>query len=245
MLELVRSCFRIDGSSPVERSVLAELPPAPCDDVILVTKAPAETQVIAELLPIDPGLRLVVMMRDPRDMIVSRHGLARDRYWANLRQWREAYDALQGLKNEGRVALLRYEDLVREPDAIQAAMVRRFPFLKPVTRFTEYLERSRPSKQSQVAMGGARPIAADRVGVWRRHKPRVAGQLQIHGSITKELIEFGYERDDRWLAELEGVIPDTTPSHWPEQYPVDERERRARDRAAKLAAYRQRVAPSS
>ena len=45
---------------------------------------------------------------------------------------------------------------------------------------------------------------------------RVAGQIAIHGSISEDLIAFGYESDESWLAALKGVPPDLTPSHWPE-----------------------------
>jgi hypothetical protein len=48
--------------------------------------------------------------------------------------------------------------------------------------------------------------------------PRIAGQIALHGSIAEDLVEFGYETDDRWLAELEGIEPDTSPSHWPEYF---------------------------
>jgi hypothetical protein len=34
--------------------------------------------------------------------------------------------------------------------------------------------------------------------------------------VTAELIELAYETDDAWLAALEGIEPDMTPSHVPE-----------------------------
>jgi hypothetical protein len=30
----------------------------------------------------------------------------------------------------------------------------------------------------------------------------------LHGSLTQDLVRFGYERDERWLRELAGVTPD-------------------------------------
>jgi hypothetical protein len=66
------------------------------------------------------------------------------------------------------------------------------------------------------ALGSVRAISADRIGNWRNHLPRVAGQLARHGPITAELVELGYEADDSWLAALDGIEPDMRPSHWPE-----------------------------
>jgi len=52
------------------------------------------------------------------------------------------------------------------------------------------------------------------VGLWRKHKERLAGQLQLHGPISDTLQEMNYESDDMWLQELTGKTPDLTPSHW-------------------------------
>ena len=68
------------------------------------------------------------------------------------------------------------------------------------------------------ALRGVRPISCVSVGKLRNHLPRVAGQLQLHGPITKDLIVFGYETDDLWHRELSGVDPDIAESHWPDYY---------------------------
>jgi hypothetical protein len=62
----------------------------------------------------------------------------------------------------------------------------------------------------------------------------VAGQIRRHGSISADLIEFGYEKDDAWERELEDVEPDLEPSHWPEHDTgtIERRRRKAKVRAA-------------
>jgi len=92
------------------------------------------------------------------------------------------------------------------------------PFLKAKAPFSRYHEISNPSEKSLQALGKVRPIAADGIGNWRQHLPRLAGQILIHGSITEDLIEFGYEKDDGWMAALDGVTPDVAPGHWPEHF---------------------------
>jgi hypothetical protein len=64
---------------------------------------------------------------------------------------------------------------------------------------------------------GRRADYSTRIGNWRNHLPRVAGQIALHGSITEDLIEFGYEIDDSWLSILKDVNPDYKPSHWTEE----------------------------
>ena len=94
----------------------------------------------------------------------------------------------------------------------------RMPFLVERAPFSRYHEVARPADDAVTALGGVRPIGTDRPDNWRRHLPRLAGQMRQHGSLAADLIEFGYETDDAWLAELDGIEPDTTPSFWPEHF---------------------------
>ncbi|HSL80100.1 MAG TPA: hypothetical protein VK877_10615, partial [Pseudolabrys sp.] len=91
------------------------------------------------------------------------------------------------------------------------------------------------SKESIDALGGVRPIKGDRVGNWRNHLPRVAGQLLLHGSISRELIVFGYEKDHDWLGTLEGIEPDFSPSHG-EDRPVHFLDRVTKSMRAQMCA---------
>ena len=84
----------------------------------------------------------------------------------------------------------------------------RLPFLRQIARFTEFHGLATPSAKSLKAMGSLRPFSAASIGNWPNHLSRVAGQISMHGSITRELIELGYERDESWLESLCGVTPD-------------------------------------
>ncbi|HUO85174.1 MAG TPA: hypothetical protein VM534_08680 [Thermoanaerobaculia bacterium] len=92
-------------------------------------------------------------------------------------------------------------------------LTERLPFLISRARFSDYHQVARPSGRSLQALGSLRPIDDRSVGAWRRHLPRVAGQLLLHGSITADLIRHGYEKDAAWESLLDGVEPDTSPSH--------------------------------
>lgn len=55
------------------------------------------------------------------------------------------------------------------------------------------------------------------IGVWRRHPGRIKHQQQLHGSLTPDLIECGYETSVDWERVLDGVQPDDTRSQYPER----------------------------
>jgi hypothetical protein len=73
------------------------------------------------------------------------------------------------------------------------------------------------SEKSVTAMHSVRPIAPTSVGGWKKHLGRIKGQQQIHGSLTPELIECGYETSADWEQVLESVEPDFSRSRYPEK----------------------------
>ena len=185
---------------------------------VYLTKRPGDLAVVGPRLAADPRFYVICLMRDPRDVIVSYHGRDRRRYWVPLRIWRDRIPLLHKLMSHPRVLVVRYEDLVREPDAVQRVIHAKMPFLELTRPFHAFADVARPSSTALEALGPVRAFDTASVGRWRQHRPRVAGQLQRHGSITERLIEFGYEPDGRWLSELDGIQPDLAPSHLPEMH---------------------------
>ncbi len=210
------SCFAIDAYEAHEAPLVRHRR----NVGIYLTKNPVDLHIVGPRLLIDRHLHVIAMLRDPRDVIVSRHPLDPDRYWAPLRFWKRHVQVIRRLMRHPRFIVVRYEYLVQRPNAVQEDLESRMPFLRRRLRFSEYHEVARPSAQSLAAMGSLRPMDGSTIGNWRNHRARVAGQISIHGSICRELIEFGYERDENWLTQLNGVRPDLTPSHWPESAPL-------------------------
>lgn len=228
LAELMVSCFKIEGFSEHETSIF-EMPDRPYQ--VYCSKKPADLNRISWPLRLDRSLWVVNLVRDPRDVVVSKHGLDPERYWAPLRIWKSRSPIARRLDGRPRYLNIKYEDLVRRPDATQQALIREMPFLEPVHPFSAFREVATPAERALEALGELRPPDTGSIGSWRRHKPRLAGQLEIHGGISKELVEWGYEQDEEWLRELDGVEPDLTPSHLPELgRPVGLRKRIARGR---------------
>jgi hypothetical protein len=112
--------------------------------------------------------------------------------------------------------LVRYEDLVASPDRVQRELASRMPFLIVRAPFSAFHRTAAPSVESLQAMHDLRPVSSASVGAWRANKARVVAQMDRHGSLARELVELGYEPDDAWLAELDGVEPDDRPGFQPD-----------------------------
>lgn len=212
MAESMVACFAIDAFDEHEAQVFN----LRRNCAVYLSKFPGLGDLLRRRLRFDPHFHVILMLRDPRDVVTSRHGTDMTRYWTTLRLWKGYFANAKPILDHPRVIRVRYEDLVTEPHEVQAEIARRLPFLRQTGAFTEFDRRAAPSSKAVKALGGVRAISADSVGKWRRHLPRLAGQLSRHGPITGELIELGYEQDDAWLAALDGIEPDMSPSHVPE-----------------------------
>ena len=137
MQALLATGFDIDGVTTHEEGLWRR---GPRGQRILLTKCPGDEALASLLLPLDRHLWFVFMMRDPRDVVVSEHGQSTGKYWSNLRVWREALKFHAKMKGHRRFVVVRYEDLVTVPDAVQDELVRRMPFLKPAVPFSRYHE---------------------------------------------------------------------------------------------------------
>jgi hypothetical protein len=212
MTECMLAGFNVDSFDAHETSLRQHRR----DANIYLTKSPTDVLIVGPRLHVDRHFHVIAMLRDPRDVVVSVHDADPRKYWAPLRFWKNRINTIRRLRRHMRFFLVRYEDLVRKPDSVQQVLAKGMPFLSQKALFSEFHNLASPSVDSIKALRGLRPIDAENIGKWRQHLPRVAGQLYIHGPITQELIEFGYEPDDSWLALLDGIEPDLSSSHWPE-----------------------------
>jgi hypothetical protein len=208
MTELMINCFEIDGFTEHECSIFREYV-APYE--LLCTKNPNDIARIHYPLKVNPDLFVIYLLRDPRDAIASRshqNNRADKKIWGSLGDWKANHALAEKLADESRFITVRYEDLVTSPDATQAYLMQRLPFLKQMHRFSEYHLIAKPSAKSTAALGGARPITPSSVGNWRKQKPFLKAQIAQYGDISDILIKLGYEKDKQWLEELVEVVSD-------------------------------------
>src|SRR5688572_14556505 len=128
------ACMKIDAFESHEASV-SRLRLGPR---VYLTKRPGDLLAIGPRLRMDPHFHALCLMRDPRDVIVSRHGKDRKRYWSSLRTWKQRLPVVRALTGHNRFLLIRYEDLVQDPDGIDRRIRERLPFLERVRPFSAF-----------------------------------------------------------------------------------------------------------
>lgn len=210
LAEAMKTCFKIDYCTPHEDRLFSR---PPFKTNVFITKRPRDIMIVGPSLKADPDLYVICMIRDPRDIICSRHRKDPERYWAGLKFWNVYSKMVDELKEHPRFIPIKYEYFVSNPDDVQSILSKKIPFLEKKMDFSEFHRAASVSELSKEAMDNVRPIKPTSVGKWKLHKARLAGQLKLHGSISEDLIKFGYEKDEEWLEELEGVEPDVSQSH--------------------------------
>jgi hypothetical protein len=211
LAECMVSCFAIDAFEPHEASLCRHKR----NVGIYLTKNPVDLHIVSPRLLIDRHLHVIAMLRDPRDVIVSRHPNDPKRLGAA-----PVLEAPCAGHSPAAGPSALHRGSLRGPGAAPRRGPGGTPCADAVLEATGAVQRlpqaGAAAAKSVAAMDSVRPIDIASIGNWRNHLARVAGQIAIHGSISEDLIAFGYESDESWLAALKGVPPDLTPSHWPE-----------------------------
>ena len=235
--EVMVTCFRTDKH--YDHEIRFNLVSAD-EGQILITKRPKDTMYMPRVINDDEELYVIYVLRDPRDVICSRHAKDKSIYYSNIRLWREMHAYARKMYGHDRFLEIRYEDFVRDPDTTQERIHKKFPWLEKIHEFSEYHEHATVSEKSVTAMHSVRPIAPTSVGVWTRYPGRVKGQQMIHGSLSPDLIAAGYEATADWERVLEDVEPDLSRSRYPEKLYFWSRVSQYLDALRKVAMYRRR-----
>lgn len=122
------------GEAPFSRFATLSRP-----ETHLVIKRTGECWRTLVALPRD--LELIYCVRHPFDVMTSTHPVSKHerRFHITQQRWDYEYRALRALRAaqpQRRIFILRYEDLIRDPDAVQENIARHFGLL-PARRFTE------------------------------------------------------------------------------------------------------------
>lgn len=205
MTELLGSGFHFDGRVDHECSLWE---PVPLERGVFLTKKPPDTIRLRLAFLLDPELYVIAMIRDPRGVITSRHGSKPGVYFSSFWRWQRYLQAIIALEQHPRFLTVRYEDLVREPDAVQQRIAEAFPFLRPTgRRFSRFPEGAEIHERARISLNGIRAVDQVSLERWRHELPRVKGELERHPGMADWLVRLGYEPDDTWTRCLEGVEP--------------------------------------
>ena len=209
MMELLWYAYDFSGRCEHEKSLFRPIPPG---ERLYLTKKPPDTIRIERVFRADEQLFVIAMVRDPRAMAVSQHANFPDVYFSGFERWLTYQAAIERLAEHPRWLVVRYEDLLGDPQAVQAAIEARFPFLKRQRDFERYPEGADVPDRAGISLSGVRKIDPSRAAGWREKLGRIKDQLEKFPEVSGKLIELGYEPDDSWQACLEGVEPDRKPN---------------------------------
>ena len=204
MAELLWYGFVFSGRAQQEVSLFK---PVPDGETLYLSKKPPDTRRISRVFLADERWFVICMLRDPRSVASSKHAHFPDVYFSGFRRWLEYEAVSQQLVGHPRFLMVHYEALLTDPDAVQAEILRKFPWLKQQRSFSAFPEGADAGERARVAMHGVRAIDPARIAGWQKHLPRVKHQVERYPQILESLIKHGYEPDESWLECLQSIEP--------------------------------------
>jgi hypothetical protein len=182
---------------------------------VLISKHPLDVFRIHRLRnfykPRKARLRVILLIRDPRDVFTSRHfSTGTDRYFQDLDQWLDVQRYIDSYSKDPDVLLLKYEDLVRNPAAVQQR-IDEFSGEQSTRSFTEACAEQRHDFDIR-PLNGVRPVDRRGISRWRRpeHRQRIAQVLDRIPQLPRILIELGYEQDEHWVCGWRGRVAESS-----------------------------------
>ncbi|MGM0381617.1 MAG: sulfotransferase [bacterium] len=149
------------------------------------------------------NLRLVDIIRDPRDVITSVHHQAQDTYWVDFPRWYRQYEEINWFKKHwDKILRIRYEDLLRDPDSIQSKISDFFQLTSrhSLSNFPGFLSDCDIPEEQRRDMKGLRSLEPSRIGRWSQTAPeRVFQTAKEFPQLQEALEKLGYESDESWM----------------------------------------------
>ena len=191
----------------------------PEDNVI--TKRPNDIEFLPEMLN-DPNIQPIIVVRDPRAILTSFHKSVPDNYFCSYHKiyfvppngsppyriskysLSYVYRIIDKYKDDKRIILIRYEDLIEDPRKIQEFLGGKLG-LEYKDDFTNFHKHNLKNIR---ALNGVRPVDLSRKDGWKRpkHYKRIAGQFTKFPHLFDILIELGYEKNKKWFKKYKTAI---------------------------------------
>lgn len=221
MLRTTVTNFEFIDHECTATSVIGETPAS------YITKRPLDILKYDEIVRsnhLGKSLHFIIMIRDVRAVVTSRHKMVPDDYFVGFDHQYFFKDQIAKFINPGVLAIhqaisrvlaiarpmpivLKYEDLVQRSDEVQRALGRQVGF-EYSGRFAQFFEHDIPDRL-QVALNGKRPLDPSSIDGWRapQHRERIRQQFLACPALFSILRAYGYEEDDRWFEEYRADSP--------------------------------------
>lgn len=203
-----------------------------------VTKFPLDVLQVSEILgsnKLEKDVYFIVLIRDVRDLVTSRHPLVPDQYFIGYRtslwpggrgfsHWEynapgieAVYKAIRtcSARSDLNFLKVRYENLVGDSASVQK-QIEEFAGITFSESFSDYHTRQRRHAYKYTGRYAARDaslvressqIDTSRISKWRdpRHADIIRSQFLQYPELFEILIEDGYEKDDDWFVEFQSA----------------------------------------
>lgn len=134
------------------------------------------------LTGIDDDAGMILVVRDPRDVYLSEHGKEPGQpFTRNLKFWINFAKHAISVEDHPRVLLVKYEDLVNDPDHIQNLIRDKFglSITKPFSKFHDGLEANPLLTGHNIKeLRGVRPPERGRASAWLNASPEQIAYLR-------------------------------------------------------------------
>ncbi|MEY3228212.1 MAG: sulfotransferase family protein [Planctomyces sp.] len=193
---LLESCTQNLGTCGRERRALEVAAAGKRSHSVILTKRPKDLFLIPEIASWHAAngtqALFILMHRDPRAVLTSRHFSSPQHYYLNCRDWQHFYLHWKWSGNRSDVLSVSYEALTSSPAAVQH-QINRFANLDAACRFEDFLSRVPPNFDLR-ALNGLRQTETTRINSWKsqEHQQRLTQIFSELPELPKILDEMGY-----------------------------------------------------
>jgi len=152
---------------------------------------------------IDLNFKIIILIRDGRDVLVSKHYISQY-YWVTSPRWIHAINnslKYQSEKYSNNILFLRFENFVAETEA-NLNKISKFIGSDYSQDYKNHYIHINPHLDIAKAMNQPRPISSDNIGNWKQpeHQDRMRYLVKKYGeSLSDLLIQLGYENNHDWV----------------------------------------------
>lgn len=152
---------------------------------------------------LDDQFKIIFMIRDGRDVLVSKHPPVTTDYHVEPKRWIFVNQEVLQYLNDERFLFVKYEDLVKDVEHI----------MNDISLFInkkysdDYINFYKNVPNNDISTGlefkGARPISQDSIGNWKLLEHYKRMRDIVGGNYIKDicdlLITFNYEKNNTWI----------------------------------------------
>lgn len=138
---------------------------------------------------IERNYKIIVCLRDPRDVLVSKHKNDMSRYWVEPVWIERCLNDLLPLKEHPNIIIIKYEDLVLNP---KVEMERLSQFLGLTLREGYLNFHTHPDTKKWNSLGQIRAVEPSRVKNWQNPEHAERLKKDLNSRIISLMKEFGY-----------------------------------------------------